>query len=307
MLKSLLYRRALWVLDGVLVVFLVVSLVLAARALITRDANVSLAGVPAQTGPDDEIFGPVKPRSAYDELLKSGLFGVAGQRKGEEDSAPPPVPTTAEVESQLPIRLFGTVFAGIRDPLATALMEVRDGGTRTQAFYVGERVMDGVFLREVRYREVILENTRVTPSRMEVLKKEEEGPTPRHQTTRVMPTLSAERPVTRATPEAIRTLDRADIVAKLEENYEQLAAVEVQEVTDDDGNVIGLTTDNVGNLPLAGEFGLQDGDVLTDVNNIKVNSVEKIEEVIEKYKRATTFRLGLLRNGQPTTIYYRLR
>ena len=101
---------------------------------------------------------------------------------------------------------------------------------------------------------------------------------------------------------------RDELAQKLMDNYEDIASkVDVRVKEDDQGNVIGLTASNLSGIPLAQELQLQDNDVLTSINNEKIESVEAVYDVIEKYRNASTFRLGLMRDGRPMYLTYRLQ
>ena len=68
------------------------------------------------------------------------------------------------------------------------------------------------------------------------------------------------------------------------------------------GAVVGVTADNISSLPFASMFGFRDGDVVQSVNGDAVNSEAAIMRLAEKYKNASSLRVGIVRNGKPQTI-----
>jgi endonuclease YncB( thermonuclease family) len=71
---------------------------------------------------------------------------------------------------------------------------------------------------------------------------------------------------------------------------------------DANGNVAGITAQNIASLPFAGVLGFQDGDVLQSINGDIIDSEEKIMQLVDKYKNATSIDVGVLRNGTKQTM-----
>lgn len=259
---------------------------------------------PASPEDYEGMFAKVGPRPAYNRIVQSGIFGRAATTSGD-DKEPPPVveEPLAEAETELPLRLWGTVVSGPNDLLASAAIEVREGAPTLGAYYLNQDVLEDVILVEIRRREVILDNRRM--NRLEHLKMLEGDER-----------LAASRPPGRRPPTRGRrsqasemiTLDRHEFSQGLIDNYADLANnVDVRVYTDAQGNVKGLTASNISTIPLARKLGIQDNDVLSSVNNEQIDSVEKVYEIVNKYRNASTFRIGILRGGKPKTITYRLR
>ncbi len=104
------------------------------------------------------------------------------------------------------------------------------------------------------------------------------------------------------------TLDRADITRRIEDEYARLAStIDIKVVKDDQGRVQGVTTDDIESIGLATDLGFKNGDVLTSINNEPVDSQEKGAQIVQKYRNASIFRIGILRDGQPQYINYRVR
>jgi TPR repeat protein/beta-lactamase regulating signal transducer with metallopeptidase domain len=71
-------------------------------------------------------------------------------------------------------------------------------------------------------------------------------------------------------------------------------------------NVTGITSDNFASVPLAREVGLKNGDVINTVNGITIDSDQKLMEIFTKFSNASTFRLGITRNGSPQMLTFNL-
>ena len=123
MLHRLAIRQALLALD-----WLLIFLILAGSLFVAWGAlNVQSGG----GGPSDErvtdgapvsgsLLAPLGPRNKYDSIVKSHLFGLAGQFRTKPDPVivPPPKDTTEETE--LHLKLVGTTATSPTDIYATA-------------------------------------------------------------------------------------------------------------------------------------------------------------------------------------------
>jgi len=71
---------------------------------------------------------------------------------------------------------------------------------------------------------------------------------------------------------------------------------------DDAGNPLGLTATNISQIPFAAEFGLRDGDIISNVNGIPVQSIPQIMQMAPQFEGVKQFNVEIIRNGQRTTI-----
>ena len=99
-------------------------------------------------------------------------------------------------------------------------------------------------------------------------------------------------------------VERNAIVREAIDNYATLSTISPKVETDDSGNVLGLTADNISQYPLAKKLGFQDGDVLQTINNERIDSREKLVEIFQRYQNEPSFRIGILRNGQPNILVF---
>ncbi len=71
-----------------------------------------------------------------------------------------------------------------------------------------------------------------------------------------------------------------------------------------DGKPQGLTAQNISQIPFARELGLQDGDIISEVNGIPIQSIPQIVQMAPQFQGVRQFNVKILRNGQvvPLTI-----
>lgn len=71
---------------------------------------------------------------------------------------------------------------------------------------------------------------------------------------------------------------------------------------DDDGKPLGLTATNIGAIPYASQFGFREGDIITRVNGIPIESEAQIMGLIPQFQNVRRFQVEVLRNGRTVTI-----
>ena len=88
-------------------------------------------------------------------------------------------------------------------------------------------------------------------------------------------------------------------------NYADLVTkVKPELYRDASGKVAGITAANISDVPLAKQLGLKDGDILQTVNNEKIDSQQKILDMVQKYQNADSFRIGIMRNGKQEIVTF---
>jgi len=296
-------------------VFVLVDLALAAGIVVTAGTVVlqllqppgAMPAVPPASATSDavalDIFPVVGARAAYERIVTSKIFGQAGTY---DRTAPPEEPTDEvaedEVLTQLNLRLLGTIALSEADPLASAAIENLDQRGQIGAYVLSQQVVDQVTLVEVRKREVVLLNERKSPPEREILRMDDD------EAAQLAMVKEAPRPTRRSYSGTERvSLKRDEFIQDLYVNYADLVTkVKPEMVRDASGKVIGITAEQISQVPLAKKLGLNDGDVLQTVNNEKIDSEQKIIEMVQKYRNANSFRIGIQRNGRPKVITYNL-
>jgi type II secretory pathway component PulC len=273
----------------------------------------------------DTLLAKVEDRSAYDDLVGSGLFGDAGRAIVEGPDVPPPPPGPAIGETELDLVLVGTLALAPGDPLSSAFIQEGKGRSGAQGYAVGEDVLEEVTLLEVYPRRVILLNGKKSPAEKEYLSMDDEeerlmqmaSATPNAPTsstsstrsTRSGSTRSPTRP--RSGPRSAASgnrvvVKRDEIQKELVENGAALLQIRPVEKKDAQGNVVGLTAEGISGFPLAKKLGLRDNDVLQSINGEQIRSEQQIMEAIQKYQNSRSFQIGILRDGKPQTLNYQL-
>ncbi len=320
MIRSLIIRQVFRFLDVALVLAVIGAGGFAVRQFIMPMPSVQIdeALLTMEAVETANLVRRPGDRADYDFLVNSGLFGEAG--RWDPEAAPPPeIEPEPEIapeiaESTLDLQLKGTIALEPGDPFSVAFIENLEKREPPRSFLIGQEVVEDVTLELVYKREVILLNKRNEPPQRERLRMEdgaENGapPLPAHTAGRrpspmrpqpAMPSHNSESAVERI------TVNRAELVQEVFDNYASLSAVRPELYRDDAGNVLGITAENISQQPLARKLGFQDNDVLQTVNNERIDSEEKIMEILQKYQNANSFRIGILRGGQPRVLNYRL-
>ncbi|HOT50835.1 MAG TPA: type II secretion system protein N [Candidatus Hydrogenedentes bacterium] len=240
-----------------------------------------------------------KARTEYDGLVASGLFGPAAAAVQE---APPPPPEPDEKDTELRLQLCGTAATSPKDLFATALILNQDSG-KVGAFFVGQQVVENVTLEEIHPKKVILFNKNA--NRREVLRAET-ADTRQTQMASRAPKPSAPPPPPPGPGNRIN-LNKTELIQEVVTNYADLVTqVRPELYRDESGNIAGITANNIESVPLAKTLDVRNGDILQTVNNEPIDSQEKIMEIINKYRNSNTFRIGILRDGKPMVITYKL-
>lgn len=256
----------------------------------------------------------VDTQNLFKKIVESGLFGNAGRwteeevPKKEEVPKEPPPQSTLE-DTQLNLKLIGTIALAPKDRFASAFIENSEKRI-TAAFAVGQEVVEQVFLEEVYPKEVILLNKKVNPPRKERLKLEDKSlELLKTKTNETHPKLE-DKPSKTSEPELKQVdLKRDEIVQDFFASYADLVTrVKPELYKDTEGKVVGITAKNISEIPIAVKLGFKDGDVLTAVNDDVIDSEEKIVDLIKKYSDVTlpAVKVSILRNGNPMEIVYKI-
>lgn len=309
MLKGLALRQTFMLVQILLLLGLVYVLISGIREVFSAPTGPGSVSSPSDVDAlDSATFAKVLNRNDYDTILTNKLFGQASAYDKQANTSikkkpPVPEPTETAEETKLPLKLFGTTVAGRDDFRSSAMIEVRKGQAKTGVFYIGQEIMPSTFLVAVRRKEVLIDNQ--ANHRLELLKLTRQATTQPKRTARAV---AARAPSSALGRPQMITLDRSDIRRRAEEEYARIAStVDVKVVIDENGNVKGITTDDIQSIELANELGFQNGDVLVSINNEPVTSAEAGASIVRKYQNASIFRIGIERDGQSLYINYRIR
>lgn len=300
MLRGLAIRQLFVLTNWVLATLIVLgALGLAASALYKARHAQSPSGKPGTeaAAASAKPLATVKPRAAYDAIMASGIFGPGAQATTDAPAAPA-APTAPEAETQLRLKLIGTAATTPKDPFASAVIMNQENNS-IKTFAVGQAVVENVTLEEIHRRKVIIFNKRT--NRREVLRNEESEDDQSQLAANAAPGTNTAPP-----PPRVR-IKKQELYDQVLSNYADLAAQLKPELAHDaNGNVTGITANNIESIPIAETLKLKNGDVLQSVNNERIDSEAKILEIVQKYQGTSSFSVDILRNGKKQTMTYNL-
>jgi general secretion pathway protein C len=264
------------------------------EASIRADASVSSAGISNGLIATD--------RAAYRRILEGDIFNPA--QRGQQ--LPPSEAPTAVVVAplDLPVNLVGT---GTGDGAGSyAILE--DRVTREQQVYrLRDEVRDGAILAKVERNQVVLR----LGTQEQVLTIYSDG------TQDVAPPGPA--PVARPLPDAppiaagIRqlqpnqwVLDKQEVTAALS-NLPQLLTKARVIPNFADGKPDGFKIFSIAPDSLYAKIGLQNGDVLQQINGVEIKDPENFMRVFQQLKDETRIALDLVRNNRRESYTYEIR
>lgn len=309
MVRGLVIRQLFLFMDLILIGLIVFTVGLVLLRVVNTPnvklaANVDTTGLTASGA---ALIDELGDREDYNAIQDNGLFGDAGRFKMDAAPAPviepDPIDTSLE-ETALSLKLWGTTSLSPTSPYATASVE--DASKRERKLYkIGDSVVDDVTLEEIHDRWVILLNKRETPAKRERLSMDEDEDGNK-LASRDLNSFQTSRPT--VLPSERVELDKKDFVRELYENYADLVTkVKPELYRDASGKVAGVTAADIEDIPLAKQLGLANGDVLQTVNNEQIDSEQKVMEMVQKYQRSNSFRIGIMRNGKEKIITYNFR
>jgi type II secretion system protein C len=314
MLKGLFIRQAFQVFDLALALAVATVACLAIGRVLDSPGKLKTGAVdPPKTIAEEGGFAKLGLRPEYDIIVTNALFGAAGKGKSDKPPAPPEIegpPEGPVAVTDRPLRLYGTQVYGAKDPRSAAIIENGDSRAEDKigTYSVGEPLTDtpSMILAEVHPRKVLLLNK--DKNRLEELRMaDDDGVGP---ATAGMARAGAIRPMampSRPTPRGGPRIKRADVSQMLEDDPQNLLTdVSPQLYYDEQGKVAGITSANLSSIPLAQQAGLKDNDVVQSVNGVQIDGEHKIFEIFNRFQNASSFRVRVLRDGQPVTLNFSL-
>jgi type II secretory pathway component PulC len=231
----------------------------------------------------------------YSVIKENGLFGPAAESSAPDPAAAVVAAPTVEV-TRLPLKLLGTAATSPTDPLACA--GIKNTQTNSEnTYYLGEPVLSDVVLEEVHKRGVVLFNKK--ENKREILSMDEKETIPAHLTA-VSGAAAAPQPADGGEPGPV-SIKKDELMEIASDMGRLMMELKPQPYKDESGKMIGITSPDLGKVPLAKKVGLADNDVITAINGMSIDSVESIGKIAEKFKNLNVFHLKVLRNGQTVT------
>ena len=311
MVRGLVIRQLFLVINLALVGLILFAAVSVVMQMVNPPKVESAQEINLDGGGDSaaSVAAELRERTAYNSIMENGLFGDAGLFKVDEAPVAPVVVEPSDAapeETELSLKLWAVTSLSPKSPFASASIEDTTQKTGGQLFHIGNPVVEDVILEEVHPRWVILLNNKKSPPERERLSMDDEegegegGAAPgalasRSRSTTTLPSQEVE-------------IDKNAFITELSVNYADLMTkVKPELVRDENGKVSGITAADISDVPLAQQLSLENGDVLQTVNNEKIDSEQKILEMVQKYQDAGSFRIGIMRNGKQKIITYNFR
>ncbi len=319
MVQSLEIKRLFFLIHIVLILSILIALGIFFYVIYTYDPTQKIVKKVGESNEVEEasqnMLINIDAQGLFNRLLTSGFLGNAGRwsedeipKRQEEVKEPPPQDTLED--TQLNLKLIGTIALSPKDRFSSAFIELSDKRITT-AFAVGQEVIEQVFLEEVYPKEVILLNKKTNPPKKERLKLEDKSLDLLKAKNEETPNKSNIQSTKPSEPSSKQIdLNRDEIVQDFFASYADLVTrVKPELYKNAEGKVIGITANNINEIPIAVKLGFKDGDVLTAVNDDVIDSDEKIVELIKKYSDVTlpSVKVSILRNGIPMDIIYRIQ
>lgn len=298
-------RTALWIANGALTVL---CCYLAAGIL--AELVASAATPPPLASAANAAPIPVATRS-WDQrqvILGRNLFNV---------STLTPTETEPQVEdlaaTKLPLRLLGTAAAF--DP-SMSWAAIEDLESRThQVVKVRDRLKGRAEVVRIERKRIVLRNG----GKLEELALDEETQVVDKPRGRGV----ARRPTARAKPAAARNKSAAERVKRLAKNRFELDRGDVEAVADnpatlfsqarilpkyEEGEMVGVQLNAIKAGSLFEDIGIQNGDVITQFNGIKITSQQDSAQVLRELTQASQFEVSVRgSDGAERQLTYELR
>jgi general secretion pathway protein C len=242
--------------------------------------------------------GGAAPPPAAQSEARWHLFGSAPVRPGNGSGA---------TASTLSLVLRGT-FAGSDPKEGIAVLD--NAGQGERAWRVGDEVLPGVRLAAVHADRVVLSNagaeeTLALPRDTQLAPGDIVRPTPARVSGNETPA-PAQGARAAAPPAAPASRAALTIEQARRDPAALMRRVQVVPVLAD-GKLAGVRLSAGTDVALLEQVGLQQGDVVTAVNGMAVDSVERGRQIMDSLGNANSVRVTVLRNGKPTEVTVGLR
>jgi len=210
-------------------------------------------------------------------------------------------------DSTLPIRLVGVALDRTRPGNSLSFIHCRSNGAEegaAEAFRTGEIACNVAEIREIRERAAVIMN--LTTDRLELLPLGGEATSAVAQPPAADPTPA---PAVVTPSKGLVTVDlRKDLVdhylANMDEVLSSALATPYRGSTGAVGTIEGFELGQIKTGGAAERLGFQNGDVIVEVNGVKLDSLDAVLRLMSQGPRAKQVQMSVLRNGQPLTFVF---
>jgi general secretion pathway protein C len=252
--------------------------------------------------------GTVKsPKTSQAELsliLQNNIFDADNRSASATMTIEPSTANGEEVSAtatRTDLKLFGTVVAAERSQV---LLEVNK---ELKLYRLDEEIPGGGIIEEIQRNQVTIRNR--DQSLTTLMLHDQESLPSRVAPSKVAPSRAETSPTTTGEVKEVgenRWLISRNTIESVRENFaDQLRLAQMQPRTVD-GKTDGFLIQRINPRSLLVKLGLQRGDVIIDVNNIKLDSPEKALQVFQQLREARQISVAVERNGQPMSFSYEI-
>lgn len=233
----------------------------------------------------------VRPLSYYRLVNERNLFNI-------KEEAPQKAPVKVDVEelkqTQLKLKLWGTVISGERDSYAV----IEDEKERSQNLYKVDDQIQNAVIKEIHREKVVL----VVNGEFEILEMQEmkSGPVTRRPSPRRQQAEREEQPTSsnislkrEKIEEAVGNLNTLMKQVRIRPHFK-------------DGQPDGLTISGVRRGSIFSEMGLRNGDVIVGVDGKKIESVDDALSLYQNLQSASDVQVQIRRRGRLQNIDYKV-
>jgi len=247
----------------------------------------------------DSVSRQVKARQLQEDdfqiILDRNLFNSAAAGTAETmslSSAAIAAEAVAEAPGQTgDLTLIGTVVAG-DDSLALI-----QSGAKAGIFRLDEELAPGLIVSEIGRKLVVLMDHGVP---RELPLKQRKGA--KTQLIRQSNTAAAKQGIV-AVDESRWQISKA-VADNARANLNSLLQTARMIPQVDNGKTVGFKLVELNKGSLLEQIGLRVGDLIVEINQVKLDSPEKALQIFQQVREANNITLGLLRNGKPETFEY---
>ena len=236
-----------------------------------------------------------RPPANVSRILENNLFMGPDTAPAPRTSPGPEISpvAAASAEQELGLRLVGTIAGG---PITSRAVILDTATNTTRPYKIGD-VVASATVESIRSDVVVLRHK----GREKVLSRHAD--TTATQSGSSKPNHAQDTPRTRRDPSGEGTARPASAKLGYVEDIFRKATIEPHIKN---GQTQGLKITGLENTPLAGMFGLRNGDVVRTVNGQNLTSKQKAFQVLQKARTQPQIRIELLRKDQVKELAFDL-
>jgi general secretion pathway protein C len=247
----------------------------------------------------------IPPLASFKSILERNIFNAqTGDLSEFGGQSTATEPTTAAQTPNARLTLLGTVTG---KPKALAIIQAdKESGT----YAIGASLPGGAKLVEVQRNQVIIESSNGRRETLQIDLKDTSTTTPTERKSTGRSRVSSQQPA--ATSSGIREIGDnrwlipAEEADRARSNINDLLRQARVEPNIVDGQTEGFVVRMIRPGSLFSMLGLQVGDVLRDINGVKLDTPEKALQVFQQLREASQISIGLERQGAPQTYSYEI-